>query len=157
VTVPDYPEPLRGWRAWRVVETRTGLRLCSVIHDQVWQPGRPLQATCAGAGGAHRAPAAGCTCGIYGSRSSVEAARYLIGRNDPSIVHRVVGVVALWGAVFEGVAGWRAARAYPERLWVPNVPRAGEIARHLRVYGAPVQTVGAQPGLGVAAEIPARP
>jgi hypothetical protein len=96
-----------------------------------------------------------CGCGIYASRSNVDAAKYLIGRNDPLVVHRVVGLVRLWGAVFEGSRGWRAELAYPDRLWVPQVPAACEIARLLGVYGIPVEAIAAQPGTGVVSEIAA--
>jgi hypothetical protein len=153
MSAPDFAEPLRGWRAWRVMETRAGLRLCSVIYDETWEPGQPFRAMCQVAGDEHAAPAAGCKCGIYASRASSHATRYLVGRNDPLIVHRVVGVAALWGDVFEGVDGWRAAFAYPERLWVPHTPAAGEIARQLRDYGVPVETIAAPVGAGAASEI----
>jgi hypothetical protein len=153
VKAPDLAEPLRGWRAWRVTESRAGLRLCSVIYDEVWTPGQPLRATCAAGEGEHRSPAAGCGCGIYASRSSTAAARYLIGRNDPFVRHRVVGVVSLWGAVFEGAGGWRAELAYPNRLWVPHTPGSDEIARMLRSYGVPVETIAAPAGVGAVAGI----
>ncbi len=154
MNTPDFAEPLRGWRAWRVVETRAGLRLSSVIYDEIWEPGQPFCATCQVARGEHAAPSPGCRCGIYASRGSSHATRYLVGRNDPLVVHRVVGVAALWGDVFEGVGGWRAALAYPERLWVPDLAEAEEIARQLRVYGVPVETIAAPVGAGAASEIP---
>jgi hypothetical protein len=127
-----------GWRAWRVAETRLGLRLCSVIYDEVWEPGRALQATCHGGGAPHAAPAATCSCGIHALRGRAEAARYLVGRNDPLIVDRVLGLVALWGVVFEGERGWRGRFAYPERLWVAR----SDVARSLRAYGVAVETGG---------------
>jgi hypothetical protein len=153
VTAPDLAEPLRGWRAWRVVETRAGLRLCSVIYDETWEPGKPFLAACQIAAGEHDAPNARCECGVYASRTSSHAARYLLGRNDPLVVHRVVGVVRLWGAVFEGSGGWRAEVAYPERLWVPQIPGADEIARLLRVYNVAVEAIGARSGPVIASEI----
>jgi hypothetical protein len=155
MNVPDFAEPLRGWRAWRVTQTPSGLRLCSVIYDEIWEPRQPFRAACQVAHREHEAPHPGCECGVYASRSSFEAARYLIGRNDPLIVHRVVGVVALWGQAFEGVGGWRAAAAYPERLWVPNLAEAEDIARQLRVYGVPVASLATRAGTEVASEIAA--
>lgn len=157
MTAPDFAEPLRGWRAWRVTETRAGLRLSSVIHDDTWEPRAAFRATCRTTAQPHRSPSATCGCGIYASRSTLDASQYLIGRNDPLVVHRVVGVVRLWGAVFEGARGWRAELAYPERLWVPQVPATDEIARLLGVYGVPVTPLAARPGVGVAAEIAAFP
>ena len=43
---PDYPHPLIGWRVWLVVETREGLRLASVMRDEVWPVGREAVARC---------------------------------------------------------------------------------------------------------------
>jgi hypothetical protein len=137
LTAPDFAEPARGWRSWRVAETRSGLRLCSVVYDEVWEPGAALAATCR-SGAEHRVPSEGCACGIHAARSVSAAAPYVLGRNDAGIVHRVIGLVALWGRVFEGLRGWRAAYAYPAQLWVPPTPEAAAIVRSLRVYGARV-------------------
>jgi hypothetical protein len=153
VRAPDLAEPLRGWRAWRITESRAGLRLCSVIYDDIWLPGQPLRATCSVAERPHRSPAPGCGCGIYAARTSIAAGRYSIGRNDRFVVHRAVGLTLLWGAVFEGADGWRAELAYPERLWVPHTPGAEEIAEMLRIYGVPVETIAAPVGIGAASEI----
>ena len=149
---PDFAEPINGWRAWRVAETRHGLRLWSVIYDEPWEPRSPFAATCRD-GHAHAAPAAECECGVYASRSSLAAARYLLGRNDPAIVHRVVGLVSLWGSVFEGVGGWRAALGYPRQLWVPAGPGAAEVARRLEAYGVPVVETAVRCPVDVAAAL----
>jgi hypothetical protein len=132
VIVPDTCAPVHAWRTWRVVQTRIGLRLSSVVHDDVWQPRIEFRAACAHRH-AHDAPDATCDCGIYGVRSEASAARYLLGRNDPGEVQRVLGLVSLWGAVFEGVYGWRAKFAYPYELWLPGA--AGEVADALAAYG----------------------
>lgn len=133
--VPDACAPVHAWRSWRVVETRGGLRLSSVVHDDVWEPRVEFRAACAHRH-AHDAPDATCDCGIYGVRSETSAARYLLGRNDPGVVRRAIGLVALWGAVFEGADGWRARFAYPYELWLPG--DAGSVAAALAVYGVPV-------------------
>ena len=50
----------------------------------------------------------------------------------------VVGSVKLWGKIVEGSQGWRAQKAYPERLWVPY--EAWHLAPSLRdLYGVPVE------------------
>ena len=71
-----------------------------------------------------------------------------------SVVHRVVGKVALWGKVIEAEHGWRAELAYPTEIWIPPslhvasgleigttrppaLP-AEEIALLLSRYGVPV-------------------
>ena len=41
---------------------------------------------------------------------------YLTGRDEPGVVGRVLGRVALWGLVVEGEHGWRAELAYPAAL-----------------------------------------
>lgn len=135
MTIPDACAPVHAWRTWRVVETRRGMRLSSVVHDDVWEPRVELRAACAHSF-AHDAPDARCDCGIYGVRSEASAARYLLGRNDPGVVRRVLGVVSLWGAVYEGVDGWRARFAYPHELWLPG--DGGDVAAALAAYGVPV-------------------
>jgi len=49
----------------------------------------------------------------------------------------ILGQVANWGKVIEGTQGWRAARAYPVRMWVPfeTWKLAAVIEEH---YGVPV-------------------
>src|SRR5438874_2463989 len=102
-------EPVVGWRVWRI-DTR--YRLCSVLHDEVWEPRRPLVAACEAG---HLAPERGCASGVYAVQNPDQAAQYLVGRNSPEAVHRVLGLVALWGWVVECARGWRAERAYPVR------------------------------------------
>jgi hypothetical protein len=128
VRTPDYAAPLVGWRVWRVAETRAGLRLLSVVYDDVWRPRRAAVAVCSHA---HEAPAAACVCGIHALADRTTAERYLVGRNDPWIVGRVLGLVSLWGTVVECERGWRAERGYPLRLWAADSLLAG-----LSAYGA---------------------
>jgi hypothetical protein len=119
---PDYPEALIGWRVWCVVETRDGLRLGSVIQDEIWPVGTELVARCRAdrdpcngllLGGSHAAPARDCNCGIHAAREPAAVLSYLRGRDEPGTVGRVLGRVLLWGAVVEHEGGWRAERAYP--------------------------------------------
>jgi hypothetical protein len=79
----------------------------------VWEPGHGLAAACAKG---HPAPDPACSCGIYAARDPEEARRYLVGRDDPHVVGRVLGRVALWGTVVEGERGWRASRAHPVEI-----------------------------------------
>ena len=102
-----------GWRAWRVVETPRGLRLASVLYDDVWEPGREAVARCEN----HDAPASGCMCGFHAAKDREAALPYLVGRDDPGTVDRVLGLVALYGRVIEHEEGWRAEKAYPLSFW----------------------------------------
>src|SRR5262245_54624948 len=122
--IPDYLEPTLGWRAWLVVETRDGLRLRSVLYPTIWQPKEEETAVCrpgvAGALPPHEAPHPRCRCGIYASKAPELATPYVhsyAGAGNPLL--RIVGTVSLWGTVIEGQHGYRASRAYPERLYVP--------------------------------------
>jgi hypothetical protein len=112
VRVPDYAEALIGWRVWCLVRTRDGVRLASVIEDDVWPLGRALVACCR-AHGDHEAPNESCACGIYAARDPATVWTYLRGRDEPRTVRRVLGRVALWGRVVEHEHGWRASHAYP--------------------------------------------
>jgi hypothetical protein len=112
VHAPDYAEPLIGWRVWCVVETSEGLRLASVIKDEIWPASAELVARCH-LGAEHDAPAESCTCGVYAARDPATVWSYLRGRDEPGTVARVLGRVLLWGRVVEHEHGWRASHAAP--------------------------------------------
>jgi hypothetical protein len=134
--------PVIGWRAWVVTETTDGLRLSSVLHDVVWAPGTTALATCRRREGVfaeqtspHATPSSDCGCGFHAARDPADALSYLRGRDEPTTVCRILGEVALWGRLVETAAGWRAAAAYPVRLYVPD----DCIGTALQVYGASVR------------------
>jgi len=138
---PGETAPVTGWRAWVVTETAAGLRLGSVLHDEVWTPGTTALAACrrredffAEPLPPHQTPSAECGCGFHAARDPADALSYLRGRDEPTTVCRILGEVALWGRLVETEAGWRAAAAYPVRLYVPD----GAIGDALAVYGVPV-------------------
>ena len=66
----------------------------------------------------------------------------------------MIGTVSLWGRVVECTRGWRASRAYPSRIYVPQRPapywlraeRSEEIALGLTDYGVPVELLDAAAG-----------
>jgi hypothetical protein len=125
-----------GWRAWRVVETEDEeLLLASVLHDDLWPVGEPLEAECAEG---HLAPAFDCACGIYAARSPAAALPYRVGRDDPGVVGRVLGLASLGGDVVEHRHGWRASHGYPLVLWAPPL-----LAERLAGYGVDVRKLAA--------------
>ena len=126
---PDYAEPLIGWRVWCVVETADGLRLASVIHDELWPVGQELVARCQ-TERHHEAPVEACACGIHAAREPAYVLSYLRGRDEPTVVARVLGRVALWGRVVEHAGGWRASHAYPLDFVTGDV----ELAQRLAAY-----------------------
>jgi hypothetical protein len=133
--------PVTGWRAWVVTETADGLRLGSVLYDEVWTPDTTALAVCrrredffAEPLPPHATPSLACGCGFHAAHDAADALSYLQGRDEPATVCRILGEVALWGRLVETEAGWRAAAAYPVRLYVPD----REIADELAAYGVPV-------------------
>ncbi len=141
IRVLDEAAPVVGWRAWVVTESAGGLRLGSVLYDELWTPGTTALATCrrredffAEPLPPHPTPSSGCGCGFHAARDPVDALSYLRGRDEPTTVCRILGEVGLWGRLVETEAGWRAAAAYPVRLYVDDE----EIAEALTVYGVPV-------------------
>jgi hypothetical protein len=133
--------PVIGWRAWVVRETADGLRLGSVLHDEVWVPGTTALAICrrredlfAEPLPPHPTPSVDCGCGFHAARDVADALSYLRGRDEPGTVCRILGEVALWGRLVETEAGWRAAAAYPVRLYTPD----DAIADALAGYGVDV-------------------
>jgi hypothetical protein len=134
VPAPDYAGALIGWRVWLVVERGDGLRLASVLHDEVWPARAALVARCRRSEdrflepsdlAAHAAPHAECSCGIHAARDPDAVRSYLRGRDDSGTICRVLGTVLLWGSVVEYERGWRASHAFPHQLLLddPEVER----------------------------------
>ena len=101
------PEAIEGWRVWRLSASRDGPRLRPNGRGELWPVRSAAVATC-WRRRRHEAPVARCTCGLYAAR-------------DPSMLRQarspaVIGMVSLWGRVVEHANGWRAGRAYPQRL-----------------------------------------
>jgi hypothetical protein len=162
---PDYVEPISAWRAWLVVADEDEIRLSSVVYPTVWPPRSELAADCRRRvfsfpriwqkePSGHSAPAARCLCGIHGAREADRAAGYVandLWRDEPlrwPILHRAIGRVALWGTVVECEDGWRASRAYPKRIYLPQQghgddarARPRELAAALSSYGVPVEVI----------------
>jgi hypothetical protein len=163
--VPDYIEPIVGWRSWLVVRDGEDFRLQSIVYEARWFPRSELIAGCFQRrfswpwsrgpehGQEHAPPAPGCHCGIYAAREPEEAACYLVGRSwaDSFSVNRVIGTVSLWGRVVECTRGWRGSRAYPKTIYVPTTRApfwlkaepAEEIALGLTDYDVPVELLDA--------------
>jgi hypothetical protein len=129
-----------------VALTPRGARLRSPLYDEDWPPGAALAATCLGAGG-HEVVRSDCGCGIHAASSAATAASYLVGRDAPSVIHRVLGRVALWGRVTEAERGWRGELGYPTELLVPTLRAdrtpvdAGRLALLLAGYRVPVRAL----------------
>ena len=69
----------------------------------------------------------------------------MVDRSLPPGCLFVIGTVSLWGDVLECERGWRAAFAYPGRLFVPlGFPGAAEHAVGLEDYGVPVELLDTQ-------------
>jgi hypothetical protein len=159
--VPDFLEPVVGWRTWLVVPVPCGLRLRSVVFATDWAPRQELAARCElirarqwhrpwRRVSTHVAPATSCECGVWAAKDIEYAADFFNLYDDllsEACVHRAIGRVALWGAVVDGGLGWRASHAYPADLYVPTHRENGQevdaraIARGLARYGVPVEVV----------------
>jgi len=155
IEVPDFAEAIEAWRVWRVVGGKDGYRLGSVIMETVWPPGEALVAECLRTpaavswfrrkrGAPGPVPAPDCECGIYAALLP-EIRPYLNETPRQSSIARVVGQVSLWGTVIECERGYRAAHAYPVRIYIPTDAAFhpdcswGELAAGLEVYGASVE------------------
>ena len=139
-----------GWRAWTVQETNAGIRLGSVIHDMQWQPRQPATALCETS---HPAPSVACNCGFHAVRDPVDAFSYLHGRDELHTIGRVLGEVLLGGRIVETDVGWRAAKAYPLRLYVEDE----DVAASLVPYAIPVlSTSCGSPSSRTCTETPSR-
>ena len=126
--LPDFVEPLLGWRTWRVCDDPSNSDGCpffsSVVLDVPWAPRRravaehnfDLGSKCLGP--VDRT----CSCGIYAFNNPADAFMYLMNVRDRflgSSVDVVVGTVSLWGRVIECERGYRAEYAYPHHFYLP--------------------------------------
>jgi hypothetical protein len=160
IEAPDFAEAIEAWRVWRVVAGKDGYRLGSVIKPTLWPARTPLAAEClkisplAGwfrrkRGRPHDVPDSACECGIYAAWLP-DIRQYLNETPQQSSVARVLGEVSLWGTVVECERGFRAARAYPLRIYVPvdSSLRPGhrweDIVAGLEAYGVPVELLPAR-------------
>ena len=98
----------------------------------------------------HPSPDTECRCGIYAVADLQALRPYLAERSSARAFSRALGIVSLWGKVVRHEQGWRAARGYPARLWLPAPEARGrrpseseEIARGFADYGIPVELVEA--------------
>jgi hypothetical protein len=163
VPVPEYAEPLVGWRIWRLFDEDGDPRLGSLVYPHVWPTRREVVAACRlgervpassrqRALPPHDAPLPECVCGIHGGREPEHAALYILGEEEPATEAglRVLGRVRLWGTVVESERGWRASRAYPDRLYLPRGlgrRRMERLALGLvTAYGVPVDMLDCDGG-----------
>ena len=148
---PDYSEPLCAWRLWEVENLDGVPRLRSLYRDSFWPAGAPLEARCEAQRlrlsrrPRHAAPTETCTCGIYAAPFELIRRNLVVDRSLPPGCLFVIGTASLWGDVLECERGWRAAFAYPSRLFVPlGFPGAAEQAVGLEEYGVPVELLDTQ-------------
>lgn len=144
--VPDYAEPLCAWRLWEVEDVDGAPRLRSLYRLSFWPVGAPFEARCEAqrlrlpGRPRHAAPTETCSCGIYGAPFELIRRKLALDDGLPPGCLFVLGTVSLWGDVIECERGWRAALAYPSRLFVPlGASGAAERAIGLRDYGVPVE------------------
>jgi hypothetical protein len=154
---PDFAEPIEAWRAWRVVRRDERFVLGSIIQRVTWPPGRALKATCLRRPtllsrlrrkDVHESPRESCECGIYAT--SIDHVAFYLSETPRTSAGRVFGLVALWDTVVECERGYRAAQAYPTRIYVPvdasHSSEDGweEIAFGLQHYGVPIEPIAAR-------------
>lgn len=126
--LPDFVEPLLGWRAWKVWAPPTGSDSCpafsSVILDTPWAPrirvsaehSFDLGAKCRGL------LEMDCSCGVYAFTDPVDSFVYLTTVRDRLLgrsVEVALGTVSLWGKVVECERGYKAQYAYPYHIYLP--------------------------------------
>ena len=128
-----YVEPYIAWRSWEIMvdERRQALRLRSITHRVKWPPGAAFRAHCleayrtiraqANPNNPHSAPNKAHGCGIYAVKTEEQAIRWRdFGAEN---ILRCHGTVKLWGVVYRYTHGFLAEYAYPEKIWVPPVPK----------------------------------
>jgi hypothetical protein len=124
VKVPDSPEPIIGWRLWRIVhweyvepDHHIVSRLVSWTDSDIWDLKRPTRAECSASRHflhpVQIVPSRTCACGLYAWRTIHDALAYLGQDSYACYYHWVFGQVALFGTVIEHKYGYRAQWAKP--------------------------------------------
>lgn len=144
--LPDFVEPLLGWRAWKIRVPQNAPDSCpsfsSIILDTPWTPRRKVSAEHSFDLGAncHGLVQAKCSCGVYAYSRPAEAFDYLTRVRDRLACLTVevgLGSVSLWGRVVQCERGYKAQYAYPRHIYLPAT-----FARYLPVvsssFGVPV-------------------
>lgn len=139
--VPDLRKAREGWRVWRcsieIPPFGAAPKLYSATHSNYyWIPRKGSLAECGRCGA--NVPGESCACGFYSAKTFEHLMTMGYHQYDPeSGMVAVLGQVANWGKIVEGTQGWRAARAYPVRLWVPF--ETWKLAKPIEeAYGVPV-------------------
>lgn len=148
--VPDYCEPIIGWRFWHYHDGE-GLRLVS-NGGFLWQPFQKAIAshhahadspayTCRSSPCRHGDAEGGYGwgCGFYALKTREGLLRWLVGSHH-FYSKCVIGTVKLWGRVEFHREGYRAEFAYPERLVAAGGNHRTTVAAMLaKVYGVPCE------------------
>jgi hypothetical protein len=116
-------EPLRGWRAWRVVERKDGPALASWWLGTLWPAHRALESVCPQHGSR---PAVHHACGIHAFGNRDEALGYIGRSREPLLFARrperalgvALGRVSGWGRAVQHTRGWRSQYGYPYDLYL---------------------------------------
>jgi hypothetical protein len=127
---PLVPGPIFGLRTWRIVRRDGPERLAAPQRGTPWAPGGWLEAAC---DAGHRAPAAGCGCGLHAWHPRPRSARrVLASRFD------LPGIVEADGVVEVHAEGFRAQRARPYAFVSVPGRHPALVDRLARTYGAEV-------------------
>jgi hypothetical protein len=111
VIIPDYFEPLVGWRAWGSVSPEGYLK--ALTRSFYWVPGKAVQVRCDLCGGPAK-PTMTNHAGLH----AFKTVKQLL--DDHAHVGTIIGQVYLWGTVVECERGYRAEYAYPKALIANN-------------------------------------
>jgi hypothetical protein len=133
--IPDTIEVVHGFRFWLIERTPEGLRLQSVVWNDIWEPNQITKARCSAY--EHRVADKKCRCGIYAFMDAGQVDFHY----KPGLLH-VGGEVALWGQVSEHKVGWRGEYAYPVRLWTyknENKEVQNLVFEIAEIYGVPCE------------------
>jgi len=124
-----YPEAIKSWRSWYVIDHDGVLVLRSITHDVVWIPRQELVAKClknrlnkhpSTTPGPHATPNIDHGCGIYSVKTKEQCSAWVDYANEYATT--VYGEANVWGNVLAFTRGYLSEYAYPARLYVPDKP-----------------------------------
>lgn len=112
--VPDYLEPLVGWRAWGNISNEGYLK--ALAGSYYWVPGKPMQCRCQSCGGFTKPT---FELGVHNG-AGFYAFKSITQLIEDRAYGQCIGQVYLWGQIVEHTRGYRAEFAYPKALLIDN-------------------------------------
>jgi hypothetical protein len=130
--IPDYLEPLIGWRLWAGYNTQGFLK--ALVSDHYWVPSKPAESLCTHCKHPDL-PKMNNNSGFYSFKNVAELVKQT---QDGRWIYntQIVGQVYLWGRIVVCEFGYRSQFAYPKALLVSTEQEKDDLEK---VWHIPIE------------------